>query len=36
MPQPLPLQPSSYCHIYNRGNNREGIFHEERNCLHYW
>ena len=35
MPQPTPLQFSGYYHIYNRGNNRENIFLEERNYRHF-
>lgn len=31
MPYPAPLQPGGYYHIFNRGNNRENIFIEERN-----
>jgi hypothetical protein len=31
MPQPVPLERGKYYHIYNRGNNRENIFLEERN-----
>jgi len=27
----VPLEPSCYYHIYNRGNNRENIFREEKN-----
>ncbi len=27
----IPLEPSCYYHIYNRGNNRENIFREEKN-----
>ncbi len=30
-----PLEPGKYYHIYNRGNNRENIFFEERN-YHYF
>jgi REP element-mobilizing transposase RayT len=34
--QPLiPLEPSKYYHIYNRGNNRDNIFFEERNYLYF-
>ena len=29
------LLPSKYYHIYNRGNNRENIFKEERNYFHF-
>ena len=31
MPQPVPLQYGKYYHIFNRGNNQENIFIEERN-----
>jgi hypothetical protein len=31
MPKRIPLEPGKYYHIYNRGNNRENIFFEERN-----
>ncbi len=30
-----PLIPGSYYHIYNRGNNGENIFHEERNYRYF-
>jgi putative transposase len=30
-----PLQPSLYYHIYNRGNNREDLFREERNYRYF-
>ena len=30
-----PLQPGKYYHIYNRGNNRENLFIEERNYTHF-
>jgi len=30
-----PLEPGKYYHIYNRGNNRENIFREDRN-YHYF
>jgi len=30
-----PLEPNCYCHIYNRGNNRETIFREERNYTYF-
>ncbi len=30
-----PLAPSRYYHIYNRGNNRENIFFEERNYNYF-
>ena len=29
--KPVPLQPGRYYHIYNRGNNRENLFLEQRN-----
>ena len=29
------LQPGCYYHLYNRGNNRENIFFEERNCDYF-
>jgi putative transposase len=32
---PIPLQYGSYYHIYNRGNNRENIFIEERNYRYF-
>lgn len=35
MSQPIPLQPGRFYHIYNRGNNHENIFIEERN-YHYF
>ena len=35
MPHPVPLQSGRYYHIYNRGNNRENIFREERNYRHF-
>ncbi len=31
MSQPDPLVPGEYYHIYNRGNNRENLFRQERN-----
>ena len=31
MPSPPPLSHDCYYHIYNRGNNRETLFKEERN-----
>ena len=31
MSQPEPLAPGEYYHIYNRGNNRENLFRQERN-----
>ncbi len=30
-----PLQPGGYYHIYNRGNNREDLFREERNYRYF-
>jgi len=30
-----PLVPGTFFHIYNRGNNRENIFHEERNYEYF-
>jgi len=35
MSKPPPLQPDRYYHIYNRGNNRENIFLEERNYPYF-
>jgi len=35
MSKPTPLQHGKYYHIYNRGNNRENIFHEERNYTYF-
>ena len=35
MSKPVALQPGSYYHIYNRGNNRENLFREERNYHHF-
>ena len=34
MSKPVPLQHGHYYHIYNRGNNRENLFLEERYLLH--
>jgi len=31
----LPLTYGSFYHIYNRGNNRENIFREERNYIYF-
>jgi REP element-mobilizing transposase RayT len=31
----IPLEPGHYYHIYNRGNNRENIFFEERNYCYF-
>ena len=30
-----PLQPGVFYHIYNRGNNGEDLFREERNYLYF-
>ena len=35
MPQPISLEHGKYYHIYNRGNNRESIFVEERNYPYF-
>ena len=35
MTGPAPLEYGQYYHIYNRGNNRENIFIEERNYRHF-
>ena len=35
MSKPPPLQPGRYYHIYNRGNNQENIFLEERNYPYF-
>jgi putative transposase len=35
MPQPVPLQYGKYYHIFNRGNNQENIFIEERNYRYF-
>ena len=35
MSNPIPLEPSKYYHVYNRGNNRENIFIEERNYIYF-
>jgi hypothetical protein len=35
MSKPTPLQYGEYYHIYNRGNNRENIFIEERNYPYF-
>ena len=35
MPSPPPLAYNAYYHIYNRGNNRENIFKEERNYRYF-
>lgn len=35
MSNPIPLQPGKYYHVYNRGNNRENIFVEERNYIYF-
>ena len=35
MTSPSPLLPGAYYHIYNRGNNRQNIFVEERNYAYF-
>ncbi|MCP4541985.1 MAG: hypothetical protein GY832_33060 [Chloroflexi bacterium] len=35
MSKPIPLHPGEFYHIYNRGNNREDIFIENRNYRHF-
>ena len=35
MTPPSPLRPGHYYHVYNRGNNRENIFREERNYRYF-
>jgi putative transposase len=35
MTSPTPLQYGEYYHIFNRGNNGENLFIEERNYLHF-
>lgn len=35
MTNPVPLEHGQYYHIYNRGNNRENLFVEERNYLYF-
>ncbi len=35
MPNPEPLQFGQYYHIFNRGNNRETLFREERNYPYF-
>jgi REP element-mobilizing transposase RayT len=35
MTSPAPLQNGAYYHIYNRGNNRETVFLDERNYRHF-
>ncbi len=35
MTSPPPLLYDTYYHIYNRGNNRENIFIQERNYTHF-
>jgi len=35
MSNPIPLEPGKFYHIYNRGNNRENIFNEERNYAYF-
>jgi len=36
MTSPVPLLYDTYYHIYNRGNNRENIFIQERNYHHFF
>src|SRR5262245_41858037 len=35
MTHPIGLLPGHYYHVYNRGNNRENIFREERNYRYF-
>ncbi len=35
MSNPIPLQPGRFYHIYNRGNNGENLFVEERNYRYF-
>src|SRR5258707_12000647 len=35
MKNPAPLLPGHYYHLYNRGNNREDLFREERNYRYF-
>jgi hypothetical protein len=35
MASPLPLEPGSWYHIFNRGNNGEDLFREERNYEYF-
>ncbi|MDZ4701040.1 MAG: hypothetical protein SH809_15130 [Rhodothermales bacterium] len=35
MSKPIPLQYGSYYHIFNRGNNRQNLFIEERNFTYF-
>jgi putative transposase len=35
MPNPPPLQPGQVYHFYNRGNNGEDLFREERNYAYF-
>jgi REP element-mobilizing transposase RayT len=35
MPGPTALRPGAYYHIFNRGNNRENLFREERNYPYF-
>ena len=35
MANPIPLQPGRFYHIYNRGNNGENLFLEERNYRYF-
>jgi REP element-mobilizing transposase RayT len=35
MNNPISLEPGKYYHVYNRGNNRENIFTEDRNYAYF-
>ncbi len=35
MPSPIPLQPGSFYHVYNRGTNGEDLFKEEQNYSYF-
>jgi putative transposase len=35
MVRPIPLQFGAHYHVFNRGNNRENLFFEERNYRHF-
>jgi hypothetical protein len=35
MPTPVALQPGQYYHIFNRGNNGETLFREQRNYPYF-
>jgi len=35
MKKSVPLKYGNYYHVYHRGNNREDIFFEDRNCRHF-